>query len=99
MPLIRRIPKRGFSNLRHETRYLPVNVESLNCFQDGTRVDEAGLRAAGLAKGRGAGIKVLGQGEVTRKLTVCAAAFSGSARAKIEGAGGTCELVKPAKHA
>ncbi len=53
MPLIRRMPKRGFNNVRHATRYLPVNVESLNRFQDGTRVDEAALRAAGLAKRQG----------------------------------------------
>jgi large subunit ribosomal protein L15 len=94
MPLIRRIPKRGFNNARHTTRYLPVNVEALNRFEDGARVDEAGLRAAGLANGPGAGIKVLGDGELKRKLTVCANAFSASARAKIEGAGGVCELVK-----
>src|SRR4026207_2472758 len=52
MPLIRRIPKRGFSNARHGTRYLAVNVEALNRFEDGTRVDEAALRAVGLATGR-----------------------------------------------
>lgn len=95
MPLIRRIPKRGFNNVRHATRYLPVNVESLNLFEDGARVDEAGMRSVGLAHGRCTGIKVLGEGELKRKLTVCASAFSASARAKIEGAGGACELAKP----
>jgi large subunit ribosomal protein L15 len=95
MPLIRRIPKRGFNNARHTTRYLPVNLEALNRFQDGTRVDETALRAAGLANGRGAGIKILGDGELTRKLSVCAHAFSAAAKAKIEGKGGTCELVTP----
>lgn len=95
MPLIRRIPKRGFNNARFTTQYIPVNVEALNRFEDGARVDEAGLRAAGLANGRGAGIKVLGDGELKRRLTVCASAFSASAKTKIEGAGGTCELVKP----
>lgn len=93
MPLIRRIPKRGFNNARFATRYLPVNVGDLNRFEDGTRVDEARLRQAGLANGRADGIKILGEGELTRRLTVCAHAFSASARAKIEQAGGTVELV------
>ena len=93
MPLIRRIPKRGFNNARHGTRYLPVNVESLNNFPDGTRVDEPALRSAGLVNGRGNGIKVLGQGELKRRLTVSAHSFSASARAKIEAAGGACEVI------
>src|SRR5881398_1727193 len=67
MPLIRRIPKRGFNNTRHGTRYLPVNIESLNQFNDGARVDESALREAGLANGRGDGIKIVGDGELTRK--------------------------------
>jgi large subunit ribosomal protein L15 len=95
MPLIRRIPKRGFNNARHTIRYLPVNLEALNRFDDGARVDETILRSAGLANGRGAGIKILGLGELTRKLTVSATAFSASAKAKIEAKGGTCELVAP----
>ena len=95
MPLIRRIPKRGFNNARFTTRYLPVNVTSLNSFEEGARVDEAALRAAGLVNGRGDGVKVLGDGELGRKLTVCAHAFSASARAKIEAKGGTCEIVAP----
>ncbi len=93
MPLIRRVPKRGFNNTRFATRYIPVNLESLNRFEDGTRVDEALLRSTRLANGRADGIKVLGQGELTRKLTVVAHAFSAAARTKIEAAGGTCELV------
>ena len=93
MPLIRRIPKRGFNNARHTIRYLPVNLEALNRFDDGTRVDEAALRSAGLANGRAAGVKILGDGELTKKLTVSAHAFSASARAKIEAKGGSCELV------
>jgi large subunit ribosomal protein L15 len=92
MPLIRRIPKRGFNNARHGTRYLPVNVESLNVFEDGARVDETALRSVGLANGQSDGIKILGGGEVTRKLSVSAHAFSAAARAKIEAKGGTCEL-------
>jgi large subunit ribosomal protein L15 len=95
MPLIRRIPKRGFNNARHATRYLPVNLEALNRFEDGSRVDETALRNAGLANGRAAGIKILGDGELTRKLTVSAHGFSASAKAKIEAKGGTCELVAP----
>lgn len=93
MPLIRRIPKRGFNNTRHGTRYLPVNLESLNQFDDGARVDEQALRSVGLANGPGDGIKILGGGELTRKLTVSAHSFSASARSKIEAKGGTCELV------
>ena len=98
MPLIRRIPKRGFNNVRHGTRFLPVNLESLNDFPDDARVDLAALRDAGLANGPGDGIKILGGGDLTRKLTVCAHAFSASARAKIEAKGGTCEIIarKPA---
>ena len=93
MPLIRRIPKRGFNNTRFGTRYLAVNLESLNQFEDGARVDVAALKAAGLANGPGDGIKILGDGDLTKKLTVCAHAFSASARAKIEAKGGACEVV------
>jgi len=96
MPLIRRIPKRGFNNKRHTTRYLPVNLEHLNQFEDGASVDVEGLKKMGLANGRWDGIKILGQGELTKKLTVTAHAFSASARAKIEAKGGKCEIVKPA---
>jgi len=93
MPLIRRIPKRGFNNTRHGTTYIPVNVESLNAFDDGARVDEAVLRERGLANGRGDGVKILGNGNVTKKLSVSAHAFSASARTKIEAKGGTCEVI------
>jgi len=93
MPLIRRLPKRGFNNTRFGTRYIPINVDVLNIFEDGTTVDEAALRKAGLVNGRGDGVKVLGDGELTRKLTVSAHAFSAAAKAKIEGKGGTCEIV------
>jgi large subunit ribosomal protein L15 len=97
MPLIRRIPKRGFNNARHTIQYLPVNLEALNRFEDGARVDEAVLRNAGLANGCGAGVKILGGGDLTRKLTVSAHSFSAAARAKIEAKGGVCELVTPRK--
>jgi large subunit ribosomal protein L15 len=93
MPLIRRIPKRGFTNGRHRTRFLPVNVEDLNRFETGSRVDEAVLRSSGLAHGRADGIKILGSGELKPKLTVTAHSFSASAKAKIEAVGGTCEVV------
>src|SRR5881392_402486 len=66
MPLIRRIPKRGFNNARHTVRYIPVNLDSLNRFDDETRVDALALKNAGLANGRGAGIKILGGGELTK---------------------------------
>lgn len=95
MPLIRRIPKRGFNNARHGTVYLPVNVEALNVFEDGAKVDFSALRSVGLANGRADGIKILGDGEVTKKLSVTANAFSASARKKIEARGGTCEVLAP----
>ena len=97
MPLIRRIPKRGFNNARHTVRYLPVNLEMLNRFEDGTRVDEIALRNQGLANGRVSRIKILGGGELTRKLTVQAHAFSASAKSKIEAKGGSCEIVSIGK--
>ena len=93
MPLIRRIPTRGFNNKRHTIRYLPVNLESLNQFDNGARVDHVALEKAGLANGLAAGIKILGDGDLKKKLTVSAHAFSAAARAKIEGAGGKCEVI------
>ena len=96
MPLIRRIPKRGFNNARHQRRYAPVNLETLNRFDNDARVDEDALRANGAAHGKFAGIKILGGGELTKKLTVRAHAFSESARAKIEALGGVCEVVSKA---
>ena len=97
MPLIRRIPKRGFNNARHATVYIPVNLSDLNRFEDGARVDEVALKAVGLANGKGAGVKVLGTGDLSKKLTVVASAFSTSARQKIEAKGGTCEVAVKAK--
>ncbi len=97
MPLIRRIPKRGFNNARHATSYLPVNLEALNRFEDGARVDQTALQGAGLANGRGLGIKILGGGELTKKLTVSAHAFSASAKSKIEAKGGVCEVISAKK--
>lgn len=101
MPLIRRIPKRGFNNARHTVDYIPVNLDALNRFDDGAKVDAAALRGAGLANGRLSRIKILGSGELSKKLTVSAHAFSASAKSKIEAKGGTCEVIaqKPAKPA
>jgi large subunit ribosomal protein L15 len=96
MPLIRRLPKRGFNNRRFGTYYIGVNVESLNRFEDGATVDEAALRAAGLANGPFDGIKILGDGELTKKLTVSAHAFSAAAKTKIEARGGTCQTLQQA---
>jgi large subunit ribosomal protein L15 len=93
MPLIRRMPKRGFNNTRFATRYLPVNLSDLNGFDEGSRVDVAALRARGLANGPADGVKILGTGELTKRLTVSAHGFSASARARIEALGGACELV------
>ena len=81
MPLIRRIPKRGFNNARFTIQYISVNVGDLNKFDDGAKVDETALRAVGLANGRADGVKILGQGELSKKLTVSASAFSASCEA------------------
>ena len=99
MPLFRRIPKRGFNNAEHAVEYIPVNLDALNRFDNGARVDEAALRSLGLANGRLSRIKILGTGDLTKKLTVSAHAFSASARTKIEAKGGACEVIskKPAE--
>lgn len=96
MPLIRRLPKRGFNNARHRVEYLPINVSSLCAFPAGSTVDGKALREAGIARGPVTRIKVLGNGELDRKLVVHAEAFSASARTKIEAAGGECHVVAPA---
>ena len=91
-PLYRRIPKRGFNNI-FATNYTAINVSSLEKFVDGTVVDTELLMAAGIVKDPADGIKVLGNGELTKKLTVKAAAFSASAKEKIEKAGGEAQVV------
>jgi len=93
MRLIRRIPKRGFTSF-HKKTLVPVNVSMLNCFDDGVTVDLEALKTAGIVKAMSMGIKILGDGEIKKKLTVKAMAFSGSAKTKIEAAGGTCEVVQ-----
>lgn len=96
MPLIRRIPKRGFNNNAFKTRYAVVNLSDLERFADGTSVDEVILREAGLVRGVIDGVKVLGNGEITRKLTVVAAKFSAAAKEKIEKAGGSVTQLEEA---
>ena len=91
-PLQRRLPTRGFVN-NFATRYTAVNVAALNAFEDGATVDTEALKKAGLVKKIGDGIKVLGNGTLEKKLTVKAAAFSESAKAKIEAAGGKAEVI------
>lgn len=97
MPLIRRIPKRGFNNARHRVAYLPVNVESLAAFAPGSVVNELVLRESGVLRGDADGVKILGDGAIDRRLVVHAHAFSATARAKIEAAGGECHVVAKAK--
>ena len=92
MPLQRRIPKRGFVNI-FRTQYATINVEELNRFEDGAVVDEKAIVEAGLLKKTLDGVKVLGRGELTKKLTVNVAAFSEGAKSKIEAAGGKAEVV------
>ncbi len=92
MPLQRRIPKRGFNNI-FAKQYATVNVGQLNAFENGAVVDAEALISAGLIKKALDGIKVLGNGELERNLTVKAAAFSESAKAKIEAAGGKAEVM------
>ncbi len=89
MPLFRRLPKRGFSNAGFRTEYQVVNVAALDAaFKDGDRVTPASLAAAGLIRSAAAPVKILGDGELTRKLTVEATRFSATAARKIEAAGG-----------
>ena len=92
MPLARRVPKRGFNNI-FATKYVGINVDVLNRFEDGSVVDEAAIVNAGLVKKTLDGVKILGRGELTKKLTVKVTAFSATAKEKIEKAGGKAEEV------
>ena len=92
MRLIRRLPKRGFKNPARRD-YLAVNVGDLELLDEGSVVNRVLLREKGLANGPIDGVKILGNGELKKKLTVQAVAFSANARAKIEAAGGSCEVV------
>lgn len=93
MPIYRRLPKRGFNHRAFATRFCPVNLAALNAFENGAIVDEAALRAKRLVTGRWDGVKILGTGELKKKLHITASAFSESAKAKIEAAGGTTNLI------
>ncbi|MCF0109050.1 MAG: 50S ribosomal protein L15 [Erysipelotrichaceae bacterium] len=91
-PLYKRIPKRGFTNYTRK-EYATVNVESLNCFEDGATVNFEALKAAGLLKKHLDGVKVLGNGTLEKKLTVQANKFSKTAQEAIENAGGKVEVI------
>ena len=93
LPLYRRLPKRGFSNYEFKVRYATINVEDLNIFEEGTLVTPALLKEVGLVKKQLDGIKVLGNGTLTKKLTVQAHKFSKSAAEKIEESGSKIEVI------
>lgn len=90
MPIYRRLPKRGFKNV-FKADYAVVNVQDLDRFEDGAVIDVEALMNAGLAKGRFDGVKILGQGELTKKFTLKDVLVSKTAREKIESAGGSVE--------
>ena len=92
-PLYKRIPRRGFSNKRFTTKYAVVNVEKLNVFEDGTTVTPELLKETGIIKKQLDGIKVLWNGELSKKLTVKANVFTNTAINKIEGNGGKTEVI------
>ena len=93
LPLYRKLPKRGFNNYRFAKKYAVINVNALNKFDDGEVVDIAALLSKGIINNVFDGVKVLGEGEIAKKLTVKAAVFSASAKEKIEAAGGKTEVV------
>ena len=95
MPLFRRIPKRGFSHASWDKYFHVVNVGDLDRFDDGATVDADSLRQAGLAKGPADGVRILGTGELSKRLVVKAHHFSKSAAAKITAKGGTMEVILP----
>jgi len=97
MPLFRRIPKRGFSHATWAKHYNIVNVGDLERFNDGDIIDAPTLKKAGLAKGQADGVRILGNGELTKKLTIKANYFSKSAAEKITAKGGTMEVIPPPK--
>ena len=91
MPLYRRLPKRGFKNYPFKTNNAVLNVKDLDRFEDGAVVDMEALRAAGLVKGRVDGAKILGEGEISKKLSLKNVLVSQTAKEKIEAAGGSIE--------
>ena len=92
-PLYKRLPRRGFSNAKFTTRYAVVNVEDLNRFKDGETVTPELLKEKGIIKKQLCGVKVLGNGELAKKLTIKANRFSTKAVSKIESAGGVAEVI------
>ena len=94
-PLYRRLPKRGFDRSKFAKKIATFNVSDLDRFDAGSTVDLEALRSSGLLSRRVDGVKILGDGELSKKLTVKAHAFSKSARSKIEAAGGSCEEIAP----
>lgn len=94
MPLFRRLPKRGFNNVNFAVRYAIVNVLQLQRFAEGSRVDPQVLSAAGLIRSPRERVKILGDGELNRRLTVVAHKFSRSAQQKITSAGGSVQTVE-----
>ena len=92
MPLYRRIPKRGFTSRNHK-EIVAINLSVLERFEDGAEVSVASLIEAGVVKNPRDGVKILGNGELTKKLNVQANAFSASAKEKIEALGGTAEVI------
>ena len=92
-PIYRRIPKRGFNNAEFTTRYAIINLSDLNRFNDGDIVTLELLKELGIIKKELSGLKVLGNGELTKKLTVKASRFSSKAVSKIESAGGVAEVI------
>lgn len=94
MPLIRRIPKRGFSNYLFRKHWAEINLDQLERFSAGSTVDPAILKESGLVKGRFDGIVILGRGDLETALTIRAHRFSRTAIAKIQAAGGTAEVVE-----
>ena len=93
-PLFRRVPKRGFSNFKFRVEYHVVNLDAFDGFADGATVDQAALVAAGIVPNDKQPLKVLGDGEITKKVTILAQAYSKSALDKIQAAGGTTQNVK-----
>ena len=93
LPLYRKLPKRGFNNYRFAKNYAVVNVYSLEKFNNGDVVDSAALYANGIIDNANSAVKILGEGELTKILTVKAAVFSASAKEKIEAVGGKTEVV------
>lgn len=92
-PLYKRIPRRGFNNARFTTRYAVINVSDLNRFEEGTVVTPELLKETGLIKKTLSGIKILGSGDLTKKLTVKANVFTTTAISKIESNGGKAEVI------